>query len=216
MIKLLLADDHQLFIDGLMAVLKNENNMKVIAQALNGEQVLAALAATPIDIVILDINMPYTRITDLVKEIRSRFGKVQIIILTMHHGSRYYTKLRELGISGYLLKSAEKKEVIEAINKVYEGENYISKEISSNLTAARKEIYPSFDNQLARPEELLTRREIEILKLIIQEYTNNEIAEKLFISTGTVDTHRKNIILKLGVKNTVGLIKYAIKSGLSE
>lgn len=216
MIRLLLADDHQLFIDGLRAVLKTEPSIDVVSQALNGEQVLNALASYPVDIVLLDINMPNTKVIDLTQEISKNYPKVKIIILTMHHGTRYYLKLLQLGIKGYLNKSAEKKEVIEAIHKVHEGEVYITREITDHAGLGKKETYSSFDNSLSSPHDLLTKREIEILKLVVQEYSNHEIADKLFISTGTVDTHRKNIILKLGVKNTVGLIKYAFKNGLVE
>ena len=216
MIRILLADDHQLFIDGLKAVLKTEPSLEVVAQALNGEQVLKELEAQHVDIVLLDINMPNTKVLELTQEIQKKYSAVKIIILTMHHGTRYYVKLLQLGIKGYLNKSAEKQEVIEAIHKVVAGEIYISGEITDHMKFSKKETYSSFDNSLSHPSDLLTKREIEVLRLVVQEYTNNEIAEKLFISTGTVDTHRKNIILKLGVKNTVGLIKYAFKNGLIE
>lgn len=216
MINVLIADDHQLFIDGLSSLLKNEPDIDIKGQALNGKEVIQALAYNRIDIVLLDINMPDTDVVEVTKQIRTKFPHTKIIILTMYHGMRYYTKLIKYGINGYLYKSAGKTEFLEAIHKASNGEMYIHKDLFTEATIQKKDLMPAFDTNLSNPEQLLTKREIEILKLIAQEHSNNAIADKLFISTGTVDTHRKNIILKLGVKNTVGLIKYCIQNNLIE
>jgi two-component system response regulator NreC len=216
MINVLIADDHQLFIDGLGSLLKNEPDIEIKGQALNGKEVIQALTYNRIDIVLLDINMPDTDVVEVTKQIRTKFPHTKIIILTMYHGTRYYTKLIKYGISGYLYKSAGKAEFLEAIHKASNGEMYIHKDLFTEATMHKKDLMPAFDTNLSNPEQLLTKREIEILKLIAREYSNNAIADQLFISTGTVDTHRKNIILKLGVKNTVGLIKYCIQNNLLE
>jgi DNA-binding NarL/FixJ family response regulator len=214
MTKLLLADDHQLFIDGLSSLLKNEPDIEIAGQALNGSEVLHMLATREIDIILLDINMPNTDVVDLVKEIRSSYPQTKIIILTMYHGTRYYTKLIKHGINGYLYKSEGKAVFMEAIEKASRNDIYISKELLTDFTTPKPASSPAFDLNLSTPESILTKREIEILKLVAQEYSNHEIAEKLFISTGTVDTHRKHILLKLGVKNTVGLVKYCLQNNL--
>jgi DNA-binding NarL/FixJ family response regulator len=216
MIHLLIADDHQLFIDGLSSLLKNEPGIQIAGQALNGKEVLSMLSKCPIDIILLDINMPETDAVTLTKEIRSSFPTTKIIILTMYHGTRYYTKLLKYGINGYLYKSAGKDEFITAIEKASNGEMYIHKDLFTEATAHKKDLMPAYNIQLSNPESLLTKREIEILKLVLHEYSNNAIADQLCISTGTVDTHRKNIILKLGVKNTVGLIKYCLQNNFLE
>ena len=214
MIKLLIADDHQLFIDGLRMLLDNEVHIQVVGQALNGEEVLKELGAQEVDIVLLDINMPDTDPLSLVKTIRAKHRHTKIIILTMYHGTRYYSKLIRHGINGYLYKSEGKAVFLEAIEKAVRGETYISKELLTDVEAPKGTPSPAFDLHLAAPENVLTKREIEILKLVAQEYSNQEIGEKLFISTSTVDTHRKHILLKLGVRNTVGLVKYCLQNNL--
>ena len=214
MINVLIADDHQLFIDGLSSLLKNEPDIDIKGQALNGREVMTALAYNKIDIILLDINMPETEVVDLTKQIRSKFPHAKIIILTMYHGTRYYTKLIKYGINGYLYKSAGKTEFIDAIHKAYNGEMYIHKDLFIESAVHKKDMMPAFDTNLAPPEQLLTKRELEILKLIAQEYSNNAIAEHLHISTGTVDSHRKNILLKLGVKSAIGLVKYCLQNNL--
>ncbi|HEX8528673.1 MAG TPA: response regulator transcription factor [Cytophagales bacterium] len=214
MIKLLIADDHQLFIDGLRMLLEMEPHIQVVGQALNGEEVLEVLGAQEVDIVLLDINMPDTDPLGLVKTIRAKHRRTKVIILTMYHGTRYYTKLIRHGINGYLYKSEGKTVFLEAIEKAVRGETYISKELLTDAAAPKGTASPAFDLHLAAPENVLTKREIEILKLVAQEYSNQEIGEKLFISTSTVDTHRKHILLKLGVRNTVGLVKYCLQNNL--
>ncbi|MCR6638591.1 MAG: response regulator transcription factor [Sporocytophaga sp.] len=214
MIKILIADDHQLFIDGLSSLMKNEPEIEISGQALNGAEVLSVLASKSIDIILLDINMPDTDIVALTKEIREKYPNLKVIILTMYHGTRYYTKLLKYGIHGYLYKSEGKEVFLTAIKMASQGEMYISKELFSSGAKNTKDLMPAFSLKSSSIENVLTKRELEILKLIVQECSNNTIAEKLFISTGTVDTHRKNIILKLGVKNTVGLIKYCIQNNL--
>ncbi|MBC7919744.1 MAG: response regulator transcription factor [Ferruginibacter sp.] len=216
MTRLLIADDHQLFIDGLSSLLSHEPTIEIIGQASNGQEVLQTLAEQPTDILLLDINMPNTDVVKLTREIRARFPLTKIIILTMYHGTRYYTKLLQHGINGYLYKSEGKAEFLEAIEKASRGEMFISKELFAGLPGTKTAPSPAFDVKLSTPESLLTRREIEVLKLIAQEHTNHAIADQLSISTGTVDTHRKNILLKLGVKNTVGLIKYCLRNNLLE
>jgi DNA-binding NarL/FixJ family response regulator len=163
MIKLLLADDHQLFIDGLSSLLKNEPGIEIAGQALNGSEVLHMLSTHKIDIILLDINMPNTDVVDLVKEIRTNYPQTKIIILTMYHGTRYYTKLIKHGINGYLYKSEGKAVFMEAIDKASRNDIYISKELLTDFTTPKAASSPAFDLNLSTPESILTKREIEIL-----------------------------------------------------
>lgn len=213
MIRIFIADDHQLFLDGMRSLLSSEPDIEIVGQGLNGAEVLEKLAVVETDIILLDINMPDTDVVKLTKEIKERYPAVKVVILTMYHGTRYYTKLLRYGINGYLYKSESKTEFITAIKKAYDNEVYISKQLFTDYKP-KKDLVPAYEVQGSSVESVLTKREIEVLKLIVQEHSNQVIAEKLFISTGTVDTHRKNIILKLGVKNTVGLIKYCIQNGI--
>ena len=214
MIRLLIADDHQLFIDGLRSMLKNEAHIEVAAQAMNGAEVLARLSETPIDILLLDINMPNTDVVELTKEIRKQFPKTKIAILTMYHGTRYYIKLLKYKINGYLYKSIDKQYFLQAIDRIHQGGTVISEEIFADIPMTKETLAPTYSTRDTDPRSLLTKREMQVLKLITEQHSNSAIADTLCVSTGTVDTHRKNIILKLGVKNTVGLIKYCMQHNL--
>jgi DNA-binding NarL/FixJ family response regulator len=211
MIKLLIADDHQLFINGLRSLFENESNIKVVGEALNGKEVIDVLLRTEVDIILLDLKMPDTDILLLTKEIRTRFAFTKIIILTMFYGSGYYYELLKIGIQGYLFKSVSKEELLETIEKVYGGEVIISKELPLvDITKKRKH----FSSSAPTPLQLLTQRELNILQLIAQDYSKESIAEKMLISPHTVAVHHKNIMLKLGVKSHSGLIQYCNRNNL--
>jgi DNA-binding NarL/FixJ family response regulator len=213
MITLLIADDHQMFIDGIKALLKNEKEIKVIGEALNGVQLLKLLEKEKPHVVLMDINMPEMDGVEATKTITSKYPKVKIIMLSMHSTKEFVAGLIEAGASGYILKNTGKRELLEAIQAVSEGKSYYSKEVTEI-------IMDSFKNPLRKlqnPElPQLTDREKEVLKLIAQEFSTKEIAEKLFISTNTVETHRKNIMSKISAKNMAGLVKYAMQTGLLE
>lgn len=214
-IKIFIADDHQLFLDGLRAILSSDPDIEIVGQGLNGKEVLEKLAVLDVDIILLDIEMPNTDVEKLTKAIKKEHPHVRVVILTMYHGTRYYTKLLKHGIHGYLYKSEGKEEFLTAIRKAHNDEIYISRHLHSRpAPKPKKDLNPTYDINKEPVEKILTRREIEVLKLIVQEHSNQAIADQLFISLGTVDTHRKNIILKLGVKNTVGLIKYCLQQGI--
>lgn len=212
MIRLLIADDHQLFIDGLTSLLRHEPQLAICGQALNGQQVLQQLALQPVDILLLDINMPDTDVVALTRQIRQQFASVKIIVLTMYHGTRYYIKLLRY-INGYLYKSVDKSRFLAALQRVQAGEVVISEEVLAD-TSPKGACLPVCAPDGKAPQSLLTRREQQVLALIVQQHSNRQIGELLCLSTGTVDTHRKNILLKLGVKNTVGLIQFALLHNL--
>jgi two-component system response regulator NreC len=204
-IKVLLVDDHQIIIDGLKSLLKNSDEIIVVAEANNGREALRILDILEIDVVLMDIDMPVLNGIDTLKEIGKRSLAVKVIVLSMHNEAGMIKSLIEIGAKGYLLKSCAQEELIGAIRKVASSQSYFSTEVTLSL------LNPAQSNQ---PTELLTERETEIIKLIAEGFSNKEIGSKLFISHRTVDTHRTNLMKKLDVGNIAGLISYAIRNGI--
>lgn len=210
MIKIIIADDHQMFIDGIKSLLVNEKGIKLVGEALNGKEVLSLLDKEKADIVLLDVNMPEMDGIEATKQIRQRYPLVKILMLTMYNNQEFVFGLMNAGASGYILKNTGKAELLEAIKSVNEGKTFYSKEVTETI----------LQNFTKKPEEQrveaahLTEREKDVLKLIAQEYNTQEIAAELFISTNTVETHRKNLLSKLQAKNIAGLVKFAIQTGL--
>jgi two-component system, NarL family, nitrate/nitrite response regulator NarL len=203
-IKLIIADDHSLFIDGLKTMLSQLPEIDVILDASDGEELLRKLRLYYADLIILDIQMPRMNGIEAVKLIKMGFPDLKIIILSMHDELSYVRTLYELGVNGYLLKNTSREELFSAIRKIAAGGSYFSSElITSMISSPRGPEGGSLISQL-------TRREKEILMLIAQELKNQEIAEKLHISLETVHSHRKNLMRKLQVKNTAGLVRHAL------
>ena len=213
MIKILIADDHEMFRDGIASILEDIEDITIVAHAKDGRQVLDQLGQQPIDLILMDITMGDTSGIDTTRIVKERYPDIKILVLSMHTEKEYILKVLEAGALGYLLKDAGKAEVITAIRAVAEGNTYYSQSVSSIIV-----------QHLTNPQKFkkekkgipLTKRELEVLRLITEEYTNPEIAKELFISIRTVDTHRRNLLEKLQVKNTAGLVKYAIKKGIIE
>lgn len=205
MINILIADDHQIIRDGIKAMLEN-TSYKIAGEASNGFEVLKAMENSKIDVIIMDINMPLKDGIKTSGEIMELYPSAKIVGLSMYEDKIMVKKMINSGALGYLFKGAGKEELISAIESVHSGKKYFSNEVFNMLLQA--------DTPEEKNNEVLSSREIEILKLIAEEYTNPEIAEKLFLSIRTVDTHRRNLLQKLEVKNTAGLVKYAIKKNL--
>ncbi len=205
-INVLLADDHQIIIDGLKSLLNNQEEINVAAQANNGREAIRILALLSIDVLLMDIDMPVMNGIDALKEIRKSYPNVKVIILSMHNEAGMIKSLIEMGANGYLLKSCTQSELIDAIKKIASGQSYFSTDVTLAL------LKPSANQ--GQPNELLTERETEILKLIAGGFSNKEIGDQLFISHRTVDTHRTNLMKKLDVNNIAGLISYAIRNGI--
>ncbi|MBN2521495.1 MAG: response regulator transcription factor [Bacteroidales bacterium] len=212
-IKVMVADDHKMFREGIKALLEKEKNITVVSEANDGEEVFMKLSEKPVDLILLDISMEGMNGIEIAKKVCDQFPDVKILALSMHSEINYITSMLEAGATGYILKNTGKEEMITAIKTVASGDSYFSNEVSVKLiqNLNKKSLQPGLKDTKEIP---LTKREIEILQLIVQEYSNPEIAKKLFISIRTVDTHRRNLLEKLGVKNTAGLVKYAIKHGL--
>ena len=213
MIKIIISDDHQLFIDGIKSILKSIRNMEIIGEVNNGNLLLELLEQQQCDVILMDINMPEMNGIDATKLIKSKFPEIRILMLTMYSSRDYIEKLLRVGADGYILKNTGKEELQEAIETVYKGESFFSKEVTERIMEGLQKKKTAEKNAYVVE---ITEREIDVLKLIVQEFTTTEIAEKLFISTHTVETHRKNLISKLNVRNIAGLVKYAMQHGLVE
>lgn len=198
-----IVDDHEIFLRGLEALLKTQANFEVKHTFLSGKELLEKLPLE-VDLLLLDVQLPDIKQVELLEKIRETHPDIPVVYLTLYRGNRYFNRLEKIGIQGYLLKDSPMEELVQALNTVLKGENYYQDRYGLND-----------QNTVTMPAEnmhkLLSQREIEILQLVSQEYSSAQIAERLFISVSTVDTHRKNLMIKLGVENTVGLIKLAVK-----
>lgn len=214
MIKVFVTDDHELYLEGLCLLLNRQEGVEVVGSSLTGAELLDMLPSIQADVLILDVHLPDMEEEELLKSIRHQKPSIKVLYLTMMRGTRYIHKLMKYGIQGYLLKNAGIEELRTALKAVAEGGTYFSKQI--NITDGDGDFRNTITIDDSLVGEVLSKREIEILKLICKEFSNAEIAKKLFLSVSTVETHRKNLIAKLGVNNTVGLVRFAIKNNLIE
>ena len=203
--KILIVDDHAIVLDGLKSLLAKADKAEVIATATNAFDGLQKLKETKADLVITDINMPGMDGLEFIKIIRNDFPPTKIIVLSLHDEPYYIRNVMKHRVQGYILKNDTSTELLEAVEKILDGKVYLSSRINQIMM-----------EQLNEPsaEKLLSDREIQIIKLIALEKNNKEIANKLFISERTVETHRKNILRKTSSNNIVGLIKYAYQNNI--
>jgi len=211
-----IADDHQILIDGIVAVLKTEKKIDVVGYSLDGYSVLDWFNENSADILVLDIGMPKLDGLDVLRSFNKNGNLPKIIILTSYNDVKLIKEVLKMGAKGFVTKVSAGENIIEAIKTVHNGELFFSSDI-------RNKIVNSFAGKKVTDEAnfneyfgMLSDREQEILKLIAQEYGNREIGETLHISIGTVETHRKNIMTKLGVRNAIGLAIYVVKHKLIE
>lgn len=204
-LKLLIVDDHQLILDGLTTFIKDEPSFKLIAACTNGQQAIDVIQTVGIDLILMDIDMPVMNGLDATQRIKKINPEIKIIILTMHDEKSLVKKFMEIGADGYTLKNSDKNLLISIIKKVASGENHFPAELLKEKESDIKKIIDTPSDAILKSQ--LTDREIEILSMIAQGYSNKEIGDKLFISHRTVDTHRTNLMKKLEVNNIAGLIK---------
>jgi len=206
---LIIADDHKMFLDGLLSILKTESNYNIIYTAKHGGHVQKYMTINEgekIDLVITDVTMPEVDGIALNKWIKKTSSTVKTLVVSMHNTPDIIDELIESNVDGYLQKNAQKEEFLKAIETILSGEKYFSKEI--------KDIYLKNKFEKNKDQEIkLTKREVEVISLIAEEFTTQEIADKLFLSKHTIESYRKNLITKLNVRNLAGLTKYAIKKG---
>ncbi|MCP2027550.1 DNA-binding NarL/FixJ family response regulator [Flavobacterium sp. HSC-32F16] len=208
-INLLIADDHTMFLQGIMSLLEQEPNITIVDKAINGNEALEIVKKGGIDFIILDVSMPEMDGIELSKILKKNYPNVKILIVSTHSNVMIISRLIRIGVNGYLLKNAEKQELLKAIYTIASGENYFAEELEEKYLSNSSKI----EKQVSNLTEL-SSREKEILVLIAHEYNTAEIAEKTYISLNTVNTHRRNLLSKLNAKNTAGLVKYAVENGL--
>jgi DNA-binding NarL/FixJ family response regulator len=207
--QVMLADDHALFRSGVKRILEEIPGVQVVGEAADGMQLLALLKESTPDLVILDISMPNLRGLEIIQEIKTSYPQVQILMLTMHKNPEYLSYALGAGAAGFLLKEDADPELLEAVAAIRRGKTYLSPAISQVLPELlRRGIQPN-----GTPQEVLTHREREILKLLSDGKSSKEIGNLLFISLRTVQNHRANIMRKLKVRRIADLIKYAVRTG---
>ena len=209
MSRILIADDHPIMADSIKSLLEGGENIEVVGVANDGLEALGKLAEVEVDIALLDIDMPKMNGLECAKKIKSDFPDVKVAILSMHQEKAMIKGLMEIGIKGYMLKTIPKDELLLAIETIQRGGEYFNSEVTKVLMDQNVE---AANPVLAD----LSEREIEIVKLIASGLTNPQIGEKLFISPKTVDTHRTNVMKKIGVNNVAGVVRFAFQNGLVE
>lgn len=199
-IKVFITDDHYMVIEGIRSLLQNEKDIEWMGHASNADSCMAFLKNQQPDVILMDINMPGKSGIDLCKEVKDKYPGTFVIGLSTFNQQSFIHKMMENGASGYVLKNATQAELMDAITTVAKGRTYLSDEVAAVLKNTDNTNIP-----------VITRREKEVLELIAEGLTNAEIAEKLFISNTTVDTHRKNLLVKFQTKNTASLVKTAMQ-----
>jgi len=202
-IKVFITDDHYMVVEGIRSILQLEKNIEWMGHAMTAASCMAFLHGQQPDVLLLDINLPDKSGIDLCKEIKAKYPDIQILGLSSFNQQSYIQKMMQNGASGYVLKNASIEEIVNAIEAAMNGEVFLSAQASIAVNENKNALIP-----------VITRREKEVLMLIAKGLTNKEIADQLFISTTTVDTHRKNLLAKFQVKNTASLISLATQNEL--
>ncbi len=206
MIRVFIVDDHPVVIEGIHSLLQNEKDIAWMGQAMNAQSCLGFFVNNTADVILMDISMPGMDGIELCAVMKEKYPGIMILGLSTFNQGLYIKKMMENGASGYILKNSSKEELINAVHAVYEGQLFFNNEVGKALEEHQK------SSKVVLP--VLSAREKEILGLITEGYTNPQIAEKIFLSQFTVDSHRKNLLAKLNVKNTASLVKLAVEKKL--
>lgn len=213
-IKIAIADDYKIYRDGIKVGLAADKNLEVVLEADNGEDLLNGLEKTTPDVIIMDLKMPVMDGMEATKEVRKRFDAIKVLVVTMYDDDKFIIHLMEMGANGYLLKNAESEEIRKSIYAVFENGYYFNDLVNKALLkklVLKRNFKPSFNQDIE-----FTERELEVLKLICAEKTAAEIGKEIFLSPRSVEGIRQKLIEKVGVKNTAGLVMFALKSGIVE
>jgi DNA-binding NarL/FixJ family response regulator len=211
--RILLADDHEVVRSGLRMVLDAAPDLEVVAEAGDGAEAVKTALAEGVDLAVLDVSMPRMTGLQAAAELSRREPKMRVLMLSMHDDERYFFEALKAGASGYVLKTAANRDLIEACRAAMRGEPFL---YPAAVTALIRDYLERAESGEAMPKDPLTPREVEVVKLIAEGDTSEEIAGQLFISKKTVDRHRANVLEKLGMRNRVELTRYAIRRGLVE
>lgn len=212
MIKIFLADDHRILLDGIRVLLESDPDLSVVGTASNGKEVLDGLKTVEADVLLLDLQMPVMDGLETIEHVKKEYPNLKILMLTTNDEGSIITTLFKKGATGYLLKNSSQEVLIQGIKDAYRGE----KVLSPHLTTKMIESLSNKPKSLPGIKPRITQRELDVLKLISKEYTTQQIADALFVSTNTVATHKRNLFVKMDVSNSVGLIRKAIDWGFLE
>jgi DNA-binding NarL/FixJ family response regulator len=210
--RVVVVEDHQILLESISLLISTIPNIELVGKASNGQKALQILEKEQVDIIVSDVMMPIMNGIELTWKVKQQFPHIKILMLTVSEDSQTIKNALQAGADGFIFKSAEREELEEAIFCLINNKKYYSDKAILTLAEAQNEVFISEKEAL---KGILTEREIQILKLIAQEYSGIQIAEQLFISPTTVESHRKNLFQKIGVNTSVGLVKYAMKHGLS-
>jgi DNA-binding NarL/FixJ family response regulator len=211
-IKIAIADDYKIYRDGLKVGLSADENLDVMMEADNGEDLLKELESQTPDVIIMDLKMPFMDGMEATKAVRKKYPAIKVLVVTMYEDDKFIIHLMENGANGYLLKNAEPEEIRKSIYAVHENGYYFNDLVNKALLkklVLKNNLKPSFNQNVE-----LTERELEVLKLICEEKTATEIAKEIFLSPRSVEGIRQRLIEKVGVRNTAGLVMFAIKNGI--
>lgn len=211
-ISLALADDHQLFRKGLCLIFEEQDGFEVVIEAENGKQLVDALAHKSVDVVLLDLEMPEMNGAEALKIIKEVHPSIKVLLLTMHDNEKYMISFLQQGAHGYLLKDASPDELVHGVKKVHQSGRYINDRVSEALLNRLDGL--KVETPTLGEENNLGEREMEVLRLICEEFTTAEIADKLFLSTRTIESYRKRLLEKTDTRNTAGLVRFAIEKDL--
>ena len=212
MIKIAIADDYKIYRDGLKVGLAADDNLEVVLEADNGEDLLKGLEEAQPDIIIMDLKMPIMDGMEATREVRKKFSSIKVLVVTMYEDDKFIIHLMENGANGYLLKNADSDEIRKSIYAVYENGYYFNDLVNKALLkklVMKGNFKPSFNQDVE-----FTEREQEVLKLICEEKTAAEIGKEIFLSPRSVEGIRQRLIEKVGVRNTAGLVMFAVKNGI--
>ena len=213
-IKIAIADDYKIYRDGLKVGLSADDNMEIIVEADNGEDLMKVLETNSPDVILMDLKMPIMDGMEATKLVRKKYPAIKVLVVTMYDDDKFIIHLMENGANGYLLKNAEPDEIIKSIYAVHENGYYFNDVVNKALLkklVLKNNLKPSFNQNID-----LTEREQEVLKMICEEKTAAEIAKEIFLSPRSVEGIRQRLIEKIGVRNTAGLVMFAVKNGLAD
>ena len=212
-IHVLLVDDHAILREGIKALLEKRDNIEVVAEAANGREAISKLTQFRPDVVVLDISMPLMDGLEAARQMKREDPEVKILVLTMHDNEEYFFQLLRAGVSGYVTKKAASRELVSAIEAAYKGESFFCPSMAKHLLSN----YLKLDKTTQDVEQVeLTPREREVVKLIAEGHTNQQIADLLHRSVKTIESHRANILRKLDIHDSIELVKYAVRKKLIE
>lgn len=215
MIHVLIADDHKMFVDGIDSILRNEEDITVVDRCYDGKSIFTTLEKHPVDVILLDVNLPEMNGIEVTEKMVKSHPKVRILALSMYNEESFVSEILRKGAMGYILKNTGRTELVNGIRTVMEGKSYFSKDVTQTIMKSlMKTRKGEVEKKRTHFIPKLSRREKEVLQLIVEEFTTAEIADKICISQKTVESHRANLLSKLNARNSAGLVRIAMENNL--